>query len=342
MGPKTSLWLPGLCLAFAISRCAASIEFLPIVTYGDETPTLAQDAHFGEEPPRAVDEASDKLKLVGLSWARSLRGTRRKKRIAAEEALAGEDAGEEAKPPCDAKTCALRDFEVWRREEGFWYGEYTFLGADGNPFKSANWNYPYDHYYGFIHLELDGNKLKQRNVFVSPPQTKEKCEQDDSVVGTGACGFHGNEKIFGADQEASDCDGNLAGPYEMGGFVLDTTTKVLGDDTVVYSVKLPEEFGGGFTQNQLTTLPGNGVRVRTAQGFAFEGQPSYASFYRETKLDQDAWLEKLREVREANNVLESDHCARVAPWKRRRPRRASRPSSGAGGRRAPARRTPRA
>eukprot|EP00629_Pelagomonadales_sp_RCC1024_P017461 CAMPEP_0119260846 /NCGR_PEP_ID=MMETSP1329-20130426/1093_1 /TAXON_ID=114041 /ORGANISM="Genus nov. species nov., Strain RCC1024" /LENGTH=341 /DNA_ID=CAMNT_0007260315 /DNA_START=128 /DNA_END=1153 /DNA_ORIENTATION=- len=308
---KTSLWLPGLCLAFAISRCAASIEFLPIVTYGDETPTLAQDAHFGEEPPRAVDEASDKLKLVGLSWARSLRGTRRKKRIAAEEALAGEDAGEEAKPPCDAKTCALRDFEVWRREEGFWYGEYTFLGADGNPFKSANWNYPYDHYYGFIHLELDGNKLKQRNVFVYPPQTKEKCEQDDSVVGTGACGFHGNEKIFGADQEASDCDGNLAGPYEMGGFVLDTTTKVLGDDTVVYSVKLPEEFGGGFTQNQLTTLPGNGVRVRTAQGFAFEGQPSYASFYRETKLDQDAWLEKLREVREANNVLESDHCA----WK---------------------------
>ena len=41
-------------------------------------------------------------------------------------------------------------------------------------------------------------------------------------------------------------------------------------------------------QNQLTTLPGNGTRVRTAQGFSFSGSlPSYGSYYRETKFEDD-------------------------------------------------------
>ena len=39
----------------------------------------------------------------------------------------------------------------------------------------------------------------------------------------------------------------------------------IGDDTVLYSVRIPDALGGGINQNQLTTLPGNGVRVRTAQ-----------------------------------------------------------------------------
>ena len=188
----------------------------------------------------------------------------------------------------------MADYEVWKREEGYWYGEYTFLGAEGDPYVSSSWNYPYDHYYGFIHIELDGNALKQRNVFIYPPQDPEKCSgTDDSTEGDGVCGINGNEKVFGADQEASDCEGNLAGPYTQGGFTLDTTTtvrsprqsncaegdhahltpspraQVLGDDTVIYSVKIPDSMGGGINQNQLTTLPGNGVRVRTAQGFSF-------------------------------------------------------------------------
>ncbi len=74
----------------------------------------------------------------------------------------------------------MADYEVWKREEGYWYGEYTFLGAEGDPYVSSSWNYPYDHYYGFIHIELNGNALKQRNVFIYPPQTAEKCEADDS------------------------------------------------------------------------------------------------------------------------------------------------------------------
>ena len=111
---------------------------------------------------------------------------------------------------------------------------------------------------------------------------------------------------------ARNCIGNLAGPYTQGGFTLDTTTTVLGDDTVIYSVKIPDAMGGGINQNQLTTLPGNGVRVRTAQGFSFGAeQPSYASFYRETKVTKDEWLAKLKAVRAANNILASDECAWV-------------------------------
>ena len=99
----------------------------------------------------------------------------------------------------------MADFEVWRREEGYWYGEYTFLGAEGDPYVSSSWNYPYDHYYGFIHIELDGNALKQRNVFIYPPQDPDKCSgTDDSTEGDGVCGVNGNEKVFGADH-GSNC-----------------------------------------------------------------------------------------------------------------------------------------
>ena len=88
--------------------------------------------------------------------------------------------------------------------------------------------------------------------------------------------------------------------------------QVLGDDTVIYSVRIPDAMGGGINQNQLTTLPGNGVRVRTAQGFSFGAeQPSYASFYREKKVTKDEWLAKLKAVRAANNILASDECAWV-------------------------------
>ena len=60
--------------------------------------------------------------------------------------------------------------------------------------------------------------------------------------------------------------------------------------------------------------PGNGVRVRTAQGFTFgDEQPDFASFYREYKLgSRDEWLAKLAQIRAANNILESDECVWVA------------------------------
>lgn len=217
-------------------------------------------------------------------------------------------------PACDVSEVRLSDFEAWRREEGFWWGKYTFLDENGDPYESSTWNYEYQHYWGFIHMELVGNSLKQRNVFVYPPS--QKCAADNSTSGEGVCGVNGNEKVFSADQSASDCDGNLAGPYPYGPFTLDTTTTLFGDDTIVYQVKLPAALGGGFTQNQLTTLPGNDVRVRTAQGF-YMGAPTYASFYREYRLaDKAAWLTKLAEIRGEAGVLPSDECgfdSRSAP-----------------------------
>ena len=48
----------------------------------------------------------------------------------------------------------------------------------------------------------------------------------------------------------------------------------------------------------------------TACGCACKAeQPSYASFYRETKISKDEWLAKLKQVRAANNILASDECA---------------------------------
>ena len=42
---------------------------------------------------------------------------------------------------CDISKVDLADFEVWRREEGYWWGEYSFYGAEGDPYASASWNY---------------------------------------------------------------------------------------------------------------------------------------------------------------------------------------------------------
>jgi hypothetical protein len=81
----------------------------------------------------------------------------------------GKGKGKKKCKPKHIKKVDLMDFETWKREEGYWVGEYTFLGADGDPYESSTWPYPYDHYMGFIHLAIDGPNLSQRNVFLYPP-----------------------------------------------------------------------------------------------------------------------------------------------------------------------------
>lgn len=213
--------------------------------------------------------------------------------------------GPSPEPVCDLSTFELLDFEAWRREEGYWIGEYTFLGADGNPFQSSSWPYPYDHYKGFLRIELDGGDLRQRNVFLYPPQDASACGAEGDVVGTGDCSVNGNEKIFAADQSATDCSGSLSGPYTIGSFVVDTTTRLIGDDTVLYQVRLFED--GPLLQNQLTSLPGNDTRIRTAQGLN-NGDPSYASFYRERRVLRDEFYAELAAARLEYNILEVDQC----------------------------------
>lgn len=57
---------------------------------------------------------------------------------------------------CDPSKVELMDFPQWEAEKGYWIGEYTFLKGDGNPFISSSWNYPYDHYRGFITGDVFG------------------------------------------------------------------------------------------------------------------------------------------------------------------------------------------
>ncbi len=242
----------------------------------------------------------------------------------------------------------LLDHEVWNRENGYWFGEYTFLNENGLVDYEASDNttsgqFDYRNYYGFISLQIDGNQLKQRNIFIRPAiDLESKDLNSDGLISINELnkfGFEstfdysidlvnqiatpmqdgivadlepfnyteGTEKTFTANQEASDNTGNLSGTY----FGIPTSTIIIGDNTVIYTVGS----GDSIIQNQLTTLPGNSTRIRTAQGFNFiNGEPSYASFYRETKFEdlyeddiisktaQEQFYEKFYEIRELANV----------------------------------------
>ncbi len=206
---------------------------------------------------------------------------------------------------CDLDNLDLLEFPAWQRENGYWVGEYTLLGADGNPSQSDSWPYRYDNYKGFIRLDVQGNSIVQRNVFLYPPQQASLCESGDDVIGNGTCNINGNEKVFDAAQTASDCEGSLSGPYEAFGMVMNTQTTVISDDTVLYQVRLED---GSLTQNQLTSLPTENNRIRTAQGM-FMGNPTYASFYRETKVSEEAFYQQLEQARSDYNILQEDACA---------------------------------
>ena len=252
----------------------------------------------------------------------------------------------------------LLDFEAWQRERGYWFGEYTFLNSSGKSNyeasdDSTSGQYDYRTYYGFINLQVKGTELKQRNIFLRPALDLEVKDLDEdgtvSINELDAFGFtspydysidlntkiatplengelteltpfnytEGTEKTFTADQSASDNSGNLSGSY----FGIPTYTTIIDDHTVLYRV------GDSPTiyQNQLTTLPGDGTRVRTAQGFNFATLlPDYASYYRETKFEDDVdeegvviktakekFLEKLAEYRELYNIPEANRIADV-------------------------------
>ena len=58
--------------------------------------------------------------------------------------------------PCDPVDVRLLDYPQWQAEKGYVIGEYTFLQGNGDAFESSTWNYPYDHYKGFITGEVSG------------------------------------------------------------------------------------------------------------------------------------------------------------------------------------------
>lgn len=143
---------------------------------------------------------------------------------------------------CDPEDLVLEEFQQWRDEVGYWIGEYSFYGSDGNANQSVDWNYPFDHYRGFITGNIKKNAYRQRNVFLYPPQDKSQCPNDVSY-GNGVCGLNGNTKIFYADQSATMCPkkkedfaGNIEGPY--GDFFYTTTELVGGNSALLYQVFL--------------------------------------------------------------------------------------------------------
>lgn len=250
---------------------------------------------------------------------------------------------------CDASDVTLGDSPQWQHEEGYWVGEYSLYGSDGDPSSSATWNYPYDHYKGFITGNVQGNAYRQRNVFMYPPQLMAECP-GTNPVGVGECGVNGNMKVFEADQEAITCSlnpelkGNIEGPY---GSMSYTTTELVGrNNSLLYQVWLtkaalnyyeatvlsnpfsrctggPYVWECGYTsdrlmQSQLTTLTQlpdkTWRRTRTAQGFdAFGnvGAATFASFYRERKVTELEFWTEFNATRVEYKVLESDECA----WK---------------------------
>jgi len=60
------------------------------------------------------------------------------------------------KEQCNPDDIKLLDYPQWEAEQGYWIGDYTLLNGDGNAFVSSSWNYPYDHYKGFITGEVSG------------------------------------------------------------------------------------------------------------------------------------------------------------------------------------------
>ena len=61
---------------------------------------------------------------------------------------------EDTEDHCELADIDLNDFPQWQKERGYWIGEYTFLGGDGQPFVSSSWNYKYGAYKGFITGEV--------------------------------------------------------------------------------------------------------------------------------------------------------------------------------------------
>lgn len=206
---------------------------------------------------------------------------------------------------CNPNCTKLLSRKAWRREQGYWVGNYSLLGADGAPFTSPSWPYGFGAYLGFIRIELDGPCLTQRNIFVYPPISRSKCRARRaagslSVVGNGTCAINGNERVFQAFQTASDCQGNLAGPF----FSFSTDTKIIDDERVLYTVR---DANGFISQSQQTIL-GDGWRIRSAVGVSPDGAASFVSFYRERKVSKAQFFNALQDARRRFNVRTGDLC----------------------------------
>jgi hypothetical protein len=144
---------------------------------------------------------------------------------------------------CDASSVELADYTQWAHEDGYWLGEYSYFDGNGDPVhEPGRWNYPYDHYKGFITGSVNQGSYSQRNVFLYPPQTAANCVVNSAVSFDGdTCGVNGGIKKFEADQTTAECKlcqgGAISGPYQG----KRTTTELVGaGNALLYQVFGPE------------------------------------------------------------------------------------------------------
>lgn len=219
-------------------------------------------------------------------------------------------------PLCNTSGVNLENYPQWSHEDGYWYGNYSYFNSSYDPnYVPDRWNYPYDHYCGFIVGGIDALSYSQRNLFLYPPQTHRLCERNNKTeVSDEECGVHGAAKLFEADQTTQICDpmspGQLSGPYGD----LGTTTYLLGKEALLYQIWNTDKAGQKVLyQSQLTTITYEGGtdeavrRTRTAQFFDTEsGSSTQFSFYREVKLEnKDVFLSKLNQKKSVYNVSDA-------------------------------------
>ena len=212
--------------------------------------------------------------------------------------------------PCNASEVDLATFPQWADESGYWQGELSYFGANMEPnYIPDSWNYPYDHYSGFIVGSINGNSYSQRNVFMYPPQTALLCAANNNTfLDSETCGNTGSLKKFQADQTTEYCDNNdggrISGPYGDDA----TTTTLVGTQAVLYQIYSANSSGANVMyQSQMTTIThdgaGNVRRTRTAQFFDKDsGDGSWFSFYRELKVNETFFWDAFNATRVTYDV----------------------------------------
>lgn len=118
------------------------------------------------------------------------------------------------------------DQEVWKREEGYWFGELTFINSQGKyDYNASNdptaGQYDYRNYYGFINLQVSEDALEQRNVFVRPSLEISKFDNDgDSLISQQELDLYGFTSIY--DYQLSVVNGRpTATPLKDGELAVD-------------------------------------------------------------------------------------------------------------------------
>jgi len=214
--------------------------------------------------------------------------------------------------PCNISSVVLADFPQWADEHGYWVGEYSYFGASMTPtYVPETWNYPYDHYRGFITGSVRDGSYSQRNTFLYPPQTAYHCAlNNNTYLDEEPCGSTGSAKLFQADQTTKYCDRNDGGRISGAYGEDSTTTTLIGDQAVLYQIWSANKAGEMvFYQSQMTTIThsdGNVRRTRTAQFFDKEtGEAAWFSFYREQKVPESVFWSQFNTTLAEYNVSDA-------------------------------------